>query len=60
MNHFLICKNLCCFSRQMNRVATLMRIFPNLDMEAVKEQYPLVDIEKVKKLRKTDGHFVRD
>ncbi|XP_043507359.1 39S ribosomal protein L47, mitochondrial isoform X1 [Frieseomelitta varia] len=47
-------------NRQINRVATLMRIFPNLDMEAVKEQYPLADIEKVKKLRKTDGHFVRD
>ncbi|KAK1127938.1 hypothetical protein K0M31_003432 [Melipona bicolor] len=47
-------------NRQINRVASLMRIFPNLDMEAVKEQYPLADIEKVKKLRKTDGHFVRD
>lgn len=37
-----------------------MRTFPNLDMEAVKEQYPLADIEKAKKHRHADGHFIRD
>ncbi|XP_003493579.1 39S ribosomal protein L47, mitochondrial isoform X1 [Bombus impatiens] len=47
-------------NRQRNKVAVLMRIFPNLDMQAVKEQYPLADIEKAKKHRHADGHFIRD
>lgn len=37
-----------------------MRIFPNLDMEAVKEQYPLANIERIKQSRKADGHYIRD
>lgn len=41
-------------------MATLIRIFPNLDMEAVKEQYPLANIEKIKRTRKADGHYIRD
>ncbi|XP_043786638.1 39S ribosomal protein L47, mitochondrial [Apis laboriosa] len=47
-------------NRQNNQVATLMRIFPNLDMEAVKEQYPLANIEKIKRSRKADGHYICD
>ncbi|OAD58791.1 39S ribosomal protein L47, mitochondrial [Eufriesea mexicana] len=47
-------------NRQTGKVTTLVRTFPNLDMDAVKEQYPLADIEKIKKRRKAEGHFVRD
>ncbi|XP_076753666.1 mitochondrial ribosomal protein L47 [Xylocopa sonorina] len=47
-------------NRQNNKVAILLRTFPNLDLEAVKEQYPLADIEKIKRTRKADGHFIRD
>lgn len=36
----------------------LMRRFPNMDMEAVKQQYPSVDIEKIKNYNKTRGHYV--
>lgn len=46
--------------RQTNQVTTFMRIFPNLDMEAVKEQYPDANIEKIKKSKKNRGHFLRD
>lgn len=47
-------------NRQNNQVAVLMRIFPNLDLEAVKEKYPDANIDKLKCSRKTDGHFVRE
>ncbi|XP_026671124.1 39S ribosomal protein L47, mitochondrial [Ceratina calcarata] len=47
-------------NREMGKVCTLLRTFPNLDLEAVKEKYPSVDLEKAKKSRKIDGHFVRD
>ncbi|KOX75095.1 hypothetical protein WN51_13402 [Melipona quadrifasciata] len=45
-------------NRQINRVATLMRIFPNLDMEAVKEQYPLADVEKITLNVITSYHYM--
>lgn len=47
-------------NRQNNQVATLLRIFPNLDMEAVKEKYPLVDIEKLMQSKKSEGYYPRD
>lgn len=47
-------------NRERNKVLVLMRTFPNLDLEAVKEKYPSVDLEKAKRDKKTDGHFIRD
>nr|XP_034186866.1 39S ribosomal protein L47, mitochondrial [Osmia lignaria] len=47
-------------NHQDNQVAVLMRIFPNLDIDAVKEKYPLANIERLKRSRKSDGHFVKD
>ncbi|XP_053970314.1 39S ribosomal protein L47, mitochondrial [Hylaeus volcanicus] len=47
-------------NRETNRVGVLMRMFPNLDLEAAKEQYPGADIEKLMKMRKVDGHFQRE
>jgi len=36
----------------------LIRKFPNLDLKAVKEQFPDVDIEKVKTSKRARGHIV--
>ncbi|XP_076249140.1 mitochondrial ribosomal protein L47 [Calliopsis andreniformis] len=47
-------------NRAKNRVVKLMRMFPNMDLEAVKKQYPSVNIEKVKDLKFATGHFVRE
>ncbi|XP_076162966.1 mitochondrial ribosomal protein L47 [Ptiloglossa arizonensis] len=44
-------------NRANNRVAALMRMFPNLDLEATKEQYPEANIEKVKRWKKSVGPF---
>lgn len=49
--------NRVCFRRDFNHCIGLMNRFPKLDMEALKQQYPDVDIEKVKKSRKYGGHF---
>ncbi|XP_023027390.1 mitochondrial ribosomal protein L47 [Leptinotarsa decemlineata] len=43
--------------RDFNHVIGLMNRFPNLDMEAVKEQYPDVDIEKAKASRRYRPYF---
>jgi len=43
--------------RDFNHVISLMNRFPNLDMDALKQQYPDVDIEKAKNSRKYGGHF---
>ncbi|XP_015516017.1 39S ribosomal protein L47, mitochondrial [Neodiprion lecontei] len=45
-------------NRDRNHVMHLMKRFPNLDLEAVKEQYPDVDIENLKSQKKARGHFV--
>ncbi|XP_033223976.1 39S ribosomal protein L47, mitochondrial [Belonocnema kinseyi] len=45
-------------NRQANEVLKLMRNFPDLDEEALKEKFPDVDLEKVKRNRKCRGHFV--
>ena len=34
----------------------LMKRFPNLDLEAVKQQFPSVDIDKIRDHKKTRGH----
>ncbi|KZC08750.1 PREDICTED: 39S ribosomal protein L47, mitochondrial [Dufourea novaeangliae] len=47
------------YNVQNNEVARMMRTFPNLDLEAVKEKYPLADIEKVKSWKRAIGHFTR-
>lgn len=36
----------------------LMRKFPNMDLEAVKEQFPDVDIEKTKASKRAKSHTV--
>lgn len=46
----------CFCSRERNHVIGLMKRFPNLDFEAVKEQFPSVDIEKIRYQKKTRGH----
>ncbi|VVC44192.1 Ribosomal protein L47, mitochondrial [Cinara cedri] len=45
-------------NRDRNHVMHLMKRFPNLDMDAVKQQYPTVDIEKIKNYHKVRGHYV--
>ncbi|KAK2581581.1 hypothetical protein KPH14_002090 [Odynerus spinipes] len=45
-------------NRDTKHAITLMRRFPNLDIEALKEKYPLADIEKAKHHKKAQGHFV--
>ncbi|KAG5344574.1 RM47 protein, partial [Acromyrmex heyeri] len=45
-------------TRNKNRVAMLIRKFPNLDLETVKERFPDVDVEKVKTSKKARGHIV--
>ncbi|XP_068905116.1 large ribosomal subunit protein uL29m [Tenebrio molitor] len=44
--------------RNFNHVIGLLKRFPNMDMDALREQYPDVDIEKAKASRKYRGHFV--
>ncbi|EFA03754.1 large ribosomal subunit protein uL29m [Tribolium castaneum] len=44
--------------RNFNHVIGLLNRFPNMDMQALKEQYPDVDIEKAKASRRHRGHFV--
>jgi len=46
----------CCYSRERNHVVGLMKRFPNLDLEAVKQQFPSVDIDKIRYNKKTRGH----
>ncbi|KAJ8920707.1 hypothetical protein NQ315_004846 [Exocentrus adspersus] len=43
--------------RDFNHVIHLLNRFPDMDMQALKEQYPNVDIEKAKASRKYGGHF---
>jgi len=43
--------------RDFNHVIGLLNRFPNLDREALKKQYPDVDVEKAKLSRKYGGHF---
>ncbi|KAG5888920.1 hypothetical protein JTB14_019416 [Gonioctena quinquepunctata] len=43
--------------RNFNHVIGLLNRFPNMDMEALKEQYPDVDIEKAKESRKYRPYF---
>ncbi|KAL1497159.1 hypothetical protein ABEB36_008164 [Hypothenemus hampei] len=44
-------------TRDFNHVIGLLNRFPNMDMEALKQQYPDVDIERAKRSRKYGGHF---
>ncbi|KAI4465219.1 ribosomal protein l47 mitochondrial-related [Holotrichia oblita] len=44
--------------RNFNHVCGLLKRFPNMDMEALKQQYPDVDIEKAKNCKRSRGHFV--
>ncbi|XP_066156144.1 large ribosomal subunit protein uL29m [Euwallacea fornicatus] len=43
--------------RNFRRVIALLNQFPNMDMTALKQQYPGVDIEKAKLSRKYRPHF---
>lgn len=44
-------------NRELNQTMLLLRRFPNLDINALKEKYPSVDIEKAKRSQKAQGHF---
>lgn len=54
-NSFLL---IIIFRRDFNHVIGLLNRFPNMDMEALRKEYPDVDIEKAKRSRKYGGHFV--
>uniref|UniRef100_A0A1B6MMC2 Large ribosomal subunit protein uL29m n=1 Tax=Graphocephala atropunctata TaxID=36148 RepID=A0A1B6MMC2_9HEMI len=43
---------------QTNHVLGLMRRFPNLDLEAVKEKFPDVDVDKLKNSDAARGHWI--
>ncbi|CAH1127813.1 unnamed protein product [Ceutorhynchus assimilis] len=45
-------------ARNFNHVIGLLNRFPNMDIAALKQQYPDVDLEKAKRSRKYGGHFV--
>lgn len=45
-------------NRDFNHVQHLLKRFPNMDMEALKAEYPDVDIEKAKRTKKARGHFM--
>lgn len=44
-------------NRDYNHVQHLLKRFPNMDMEALKAEYPNVDIEKAKRTKKARGHY---
>lgn len=44
-------------NRNFNHVVGLLNRFPEMDMQALKEQYPDVDIDQAKRSRKYGGHF---
>ncbi|XP_068630597.1 large ribosomal subunit protein uL29m [Battus philenor] len=44
-------------NRDFNHVQHLLKRFPDMDMEKLKEEYPNVDIEKAKRTKKARGHF---
>ncbi|XP_063226201.1 large ribosomal subunit protein uL29m [Bacillus rossius redtenbacheri] len=44
------------FNRRRNHVMHLLKRFPNIDREALKEQYPDVNVNEVMSNRKTLGH----
>lgn len=44
-------------TRELNQAKLLLRRFPNLDMNALKEKYPSVDVEKAKHSKRARGHF---
>lgn len=46
------------FSRDLQQALILLRRFPNMDIDALKEKYPSVDVEKVKRYKRAQGHFV--
>ncbi|XP_075970799.1 mitochondrial ribosomal protein L47 [Anticarsia gemmatalis] len=45
-------------NRDYSHVQQLLKRFPNMDMDALKAQYPDVDIEKAKRTKKARGHFM--
>lgn len=47
-------------TRNFNHVIGLLNRFPNMDMEAVKEQYPDVDIDKAKASRKYRPYYYKN
>ncbi|XP_073976827.1 mitochondrial ribosomal protein L47 isoform X2 [Rhodnius prolixus] len=44
--------------RERNSVLQLLKRFPDADMEALQEQYPNVDVERLKTWNKARGHWV--
>ncbi|KAI4500447.1 hypothetical protein M0802_004409 [Mischocyttarus mexicanus] len=46
-------------NREFQQALVLLRRFPNLDLNALKEKYPSVDIERAKRFKKAIGHFTQ-
>lgn len=44
-------------NRAMRHVMGLYKRFPNLDEDALRQEYPEVDLEKIKRWNKAQGHF---
>lgn len=44
-------------NRNKNHVQQLLKRFPDIDMDLLKQQYPDVDIEKAKRSKKSRGHY---
>lgn len=40
------------------RAKGILRRFPNVNMDALKARYPLVDVEKIKNHKEARGHFL--
>ncbi|XP_032510868.2 large ribosomal subunit protein uL29m [Danaus plexippus] len=45
-------------NRDFNHVQHLLKRFPDMDMDALKAEYPNVDIEKAKRSKKARGHYM--
>ncbi|XP_011306057.1 39S ribosomal protein L47, mitochondrial [Fopius arisanus] len=45
-------------SRQAATVRRIFRVFPNVDIEAVREKYPNVDVDKARKSDRSRAHYV--
>ncbi|XP_049866449.1 39S ribosomal protein L47, mitochondrial [Pectinophora gossypiella] len=45
-------------NRDHNEVQQLLKRFPDMDLEALKEQYPKVDIQRAMRSKKARGHYI--
>lgn len=57
LNEQIWLKKLRAQRRERNHVKHLYKRFPYIDEEALQEQYPNVDLDKIKKMQGSQGHF---